>query len=68
VHAQPLLAYLRLLGVAPNSSGELMVGRGDFRSHVLRLDDAGHGRLDSRGPVELRSLHGTHRGSGLVRF
>jgi hypothetical protein len=68
VHSQPLLGYLRLLGVEPNSAGELVLGRGDFRSRVLQLDATGHGRLRSRGAVELRSLHGRRDGSGEVRF
>jgi len=67
-HAQPLLAYLRLLGVQPNARGELMTGRGDFRSAVLRLDADGHGTLRSRGRVAINTLHGGRSGSGDLAF
>ena len=67
-HGQPLLAYLRLLGVQPGAGGELMVGRGDFRSGVLRLDADGHGWLRARGHVEIRTLHGWRSGSGDLAF
>jgi hypothetical protein len=69
-HAQPLLAYLRLLGVEPTARGTLAVGGGGrFESAVLRLDPNGHGRLEARGPVLLETRHGAARGGpGTVRW
>jgi hypothetical protein len=62
-HAQPLLAYLRLLGVEPTVRGTLAVGGdGDFRSRVFRLTAAGHGALRARGAVAVETRHGTVRG------
>jgi hypothetical protein len=62
-HAQPLLAYLRLLGVAPTERGTLTIGRGGrFRSPFFRLGARGHGALAARGPVVLETAHGTVRG------
>ncbi|GAA2693677.1 hypothetical protein [Nonomuraea recticatena] len=43
-HAQPLLAYLRLLGVEPDISGALRIGGGaSFESRVLSVGAAPHG-------------------------
>jgi hypothetical protein len=69
-HAQPLLAYLRLLGVEPTPSGSLAVGGGGrFRSQVFRLERSGHGRARPRGPVVVESRHGTARGTaGTLRW
>ena len=62
-HAQPLLAYLRLLGVEPTSRGTLAVGDGArFRSKVFRLARDGHGRMSARGRVVLETTRGTVRG------
>jgi hypothetical protein len=64
-HAQPLLAYLRLLGVEPTPSGSLAVGSGGrFRSAAFRLEQNGHGLLRARGPVVVESRHETVRGAG----
>jgi hypothetical protein len=58
-HAQPLLTYLRLLGVEPAADGALLVrGGGLFESGTFRLDADGHGRLRALGPVTVRSPHG----------
>ncbi len=58
-HSQPLLAYLRLLGVEPTERGSLAVGKGGwFRSESFRLDGAGHGRLAVRGQTTLETAHG----------
>ena len=47
-HAQPLLAYLRLIGVEPTNSGELRVGTGGFfESRVLTVRPDGSGRMNS---------------------
>ena len=69
-HAQPLLAYLRLLGVEPTARGTLAVGGGGaFRSRTFRVSRDGHGALHAAGPVEIESLHGTVRGGpGRVRW
>ena len=68
-HAQPLLAYLRLLGVEPTPYGTLAVGAGGrFRSPTFQLGTDGHGRLSARGPLTVASTHGTVRGSGVVRW
>lgn len=64
-HAQPLLAYLRLLGVQPTASGALRVGGGgSFSSRVLDLRPDGSGRLDAAGPVVVETSRGTVRGEG----
>lgn len=58
-HGQPLLAYLRLLGVEPTSRGTLAIGQGgDFESEIFRIDGSGHGSLRALGPVSLDTLHG----------
>ena len=62
-HAQPLLAYLRLLGVEPTADGSLAIGNGgSFRSRVLGLGRDGHGSLVATGDVVLTTRHGTVRG------
>ena len=62
-HAQPLLAYLRLLGVEPTARGTLAIGRGAmFGSRVFRLESSGRGSLQARGQVELETTRGTVRG------
>lgn len=62
-HAQPLLAYLRLLGVEPTARGTLAVGRGGaFASTTFRLDASGHGAVQALGPVTVESVHGTVAG------
>ncbi|MDX2167866.1 MAG: hypothetical protein SF182_12405 [Deltaproteobacteria bacterium] len=58
-HAQPLLAYLRLLGVEPTPRGTLAVGAGGrFRSPSFALRRDGHGQLTARGPVRVETVHG----------
>jgi hypothetical protein len=59
-HSQPLLAYLRLLGVEPTARGTLAVGGGgEFRSQVLRLARSGHGSLRPKGRVVVETGYGT---------
>jgi hypothetical protein len=59
-HAQPLLGYLRLLGVEPMGRGTLAVGKGgDFQSAVFQIDRTGHGNLVARGSVTLVTSNGT---------
>ena len=69
-HAQPLLAYLRLLGVEPTASGALAVGAGgEFASPTFRLDARGHGELAASGEVVVETTHGLVRGSpGRLRW
>jgi hypothetical protein len=69
-HSQPLLAYLRLLGVEPTTNGALAVGDGgSFRSATFRLDADGHGALDAGGEVIVESQHGVVRsGAGTVSW
>ena len=74
-HAQPLLTYLRLLGVEPTSAGQLRLGPSSlegtatFDSQFLHIDERGHGRLQARGPVRLDTASGiVESGPGEVRF
>ena len=62
-HAQPLLAYLRLLGVEPAPDGRLRVGKGaSFESACFCLSSDGHGWLQAKGPVVLDTGFGEIRG------
>jgi hypothetical protein len=63
-HAQPLMAYLRLLGVEPDSHGALCVGGGPgaFESRTFGLDESGAGWLTALGPVTVRSPFGEAQG------
>jgi len=62
-HSQPLLSYLRLLGVEPLSDGRLRVGAGaSYASRCFRLAADGHGCLEARGPVVLETRFGEVRG------
>lgn len=63
-HAQPVLSYLRLLGVGPQPDGSLGTGTGGkFASRTFELAADGHGRLSSAGEVTVSSAHGTVRGA-----
>jgi hypothetical protein len=62
-HSQPLLSYLRLLGVEPRPDGRLRVGAGaSYRSRSFQLAADGHGSLEARGPVVLGTKFGEVRG------
>jgi hypothetical protein len=62
-HSQPLLSYLRLLGIEPLPDGRLRVrGGAGFESRTVRIDTDGHGRLEARGPVTLDTPFGEVRG------
>jgi hypothetical protein len=62
-HSQPLLSYLRLLGLEPSPEGKLRVrGGAAFSSATLGVDPDGHGRLEARGPVVLDTPFGEVRG------
>jgi hypothetical protein len=68
-HAQPILAYLRLLGVEPTPRGTLAVGQGGrFRSESFHLGINGHGKLQAAGAVTVESAHGTVSGTGTVTW
>jgi hypothetical protein len=70
-HAQPLLSYLRLLGVEPLADGSLRVagGCGEFRSRTFQISADGSGSLSARGPVKLLTRDGLVTGSsGNVRW
>ncbi len=67
-HSQPLLAYLRLQGIAPTARGSVTVGRGDFHSQLLSLSADGHGLWRSENPVILETVHGFMQGSQKIRF
>jgi hypothetical protein len=62
-HSQPLLAYLRLLGVEPTSEGALATGSGaEFSSASFSLRADGSGTLTALGDVTVVSAHGTANG------
>ena len=63
-HAQPVLSYLRLLGVEPAPDGGLRTGAGAaFRSGTFQLDPLGHGRLHGVGNLTVHHAHGTASGT-----
>jgi hypothetical protein len=58
-HSQPLLAWLRLLGIEPRPDGVLRIrGGAEFSSSTLRVDAEGHGCLCVRGPVRVDTPFG----------
>jgi hypothetical protein len=58
-HAQPLTSYLRLLGIEPTASGALRLGAGaSYSSATFTLDQDGHGRAVTKGPVVFETVHG----------
>lgn len=68
-HAQPLLAYLRLLGVGPDAAGRLRVGGGaSFQSRVLTVASDGSGRLSALGPVEVVTPSGAVSGAACLTW
>ena len=68
-HAQPVLSYLRLLGVEPTPRGTLALGRGArYESKTLRLEEDGSGALTTIGPVHVEAASGPRTGSGTVEF
>jgi hypothetical protein len=69
-HSQPLLAYLRLLGVEPTASGSLRVGSGGhFKSRVFTLNEDGSGEIQAIGPLRVEAPRGTVIGEpGRVTF
>ncbi len=68
-HSQPLLAYLRLLGVEVTTDNRLKIGSGSaFSSPILSIREDGHGWLEAKGPVTLETLHGPVSGSGRLEW
>jgi hypothetical protein len=69
-HSQPLLAYLRLLGVEPTATGSLRTGTGGhFKSRVFTLNENGSGALETIGSVRIDAARGSVSGGpGRVIF
>ncbi|MER7174487.1 GH36-type glycosyl hydrolase domain-containing protein [Streptomyces mesophilus] len=69
-HAQPLLAYLRLLGVEPTRDGRLAVGGGaHFSSRFLTVRPDGSGRLRGNGTLAVTARDGRrYDGQGEVAW
>ena len=67
-HSQPLLAYLRLLGIAPTSHGTITVGEGNFNSERIQLAASGHGQWTADGQVILETVHGVRQGTQQILF
>ncbi len=67
-HSQPLLAYLRLAGIAPTSRGTITVGKGSFKSERIQVDASGHGQWTAENPVILETVHGIRQGNQQIRF
>ncbi len=68
-HSQPLLAYLRLIGVEPTSSGELRVGGGgSFSSRTMTVRPDGSGALSAVGEVTVTTASGARVASGPTGF
>lgn len=69
-HAQPVFAYLRLLGVEPLPDGSLKIGNGSsaqpggFHSATLSVNEAGHGWLKTQGRVSITRGQQHLSGSG----
>ena len=62
-HAQPLLAYLRLLGIEPTDEGSLRVGSGaEFSSPTFTLRADGSGLLPAASPVVIETERGPVQG------
>lgn len=63
-HSQPILSYLRLLGVVPNIEGGLDIKPargnppGEFRSQNLSLEPTGEGWLRGGGPTRVSTRAG----------
>lgn len=70
VHSQPILGFLRMLGIHPTSEGHLNVeGGGEWASKTLTVKSDGHGLLNALGPVILDTPFGEIRGGpGLVTW
>ncbi|HVF75546.1 MAG TPA: hypothetical protein VM938_10900 [Acidimicrobiales bacterium] len=64
-HAQPVISYLRMLGVEPGTAGELRVASdptASFRSRSFEVRRDGSGRLEASGPVVVRTPSQTVEG------
>jgi hypothetical protein len=74
-HSQPVLAYLRLLGVEPNVSGGLSVTTpdqaysGEYKSGNFSLNADGSGWINATGRITVTTRNGKQSGtSGRVFF
>jgi hypothetical protein len=68
-HSQPLLAYLRLLGLEVTAQNRLKVtGGGSFSSPNLFVSEDGHGWLTSKGEVTIESPFGVVKGIGRLEW
>jgi cellobiose phosphorylase len=68
-HSQPLLAYLRLLGIEPTPSGALQVGSGgSYASRTFSLNEDGSGHLIALGPVMVDSTRERVTGTGEISW
>jgi hypothetical protein len=69
-HAQPLMAYLRLLGVEPLADGALQAfgGPGAFHSPTFAIDEDGGGLLRSRGRAAIVTAQGRVAGDSLITW
>jgi hypothetical protein len=68
-HSQPLLAYLRLLGLEATADNRLKVRGGSaFTSPTLAIGEDGHGWLEAKGPVSLETPYGPVSGSGRLEW
>jgi len=64
-HSQPILSYLRLLGVEPTESGALKVGGGGrFNSKTFSLHEDGSGSLSAAGEVRVQAQSGSYSTTG----
>jgi len=59
-HAQPVISYLRLLGVEPLQDGALRAtgGAGGFKSRSFEICEDGRGMLQALGPIEIETKNG----------
>ena len=74
-HGQPVLSYLRLLGVEPDADGALLIRSGEagpggaYHSRTFSLEADGSGWLDVRGRAMIRTRNGVHEGGmGRIAF
>ena len=74
-HAQPVLSYLRLLGVEPGADGSLLIRpgpagpSGSYHSQRLCLNEDGSGWLDVSGQAMIRTQSGLYQGGkGRIAF
>jgi hypothetical protein len=68
-HSQPLLAYLRLLGLEVTVQNKLRVkGGSTFSSPTMSIREDGHGWLESIGQVCIETPYGEVQGTGRLEW